>query len=268
MSLRVATWNINSVRIRLHLLQRLASEESPDIVCLQEIKVENGLFPHEAVAALGYKHACVHGQKGYHGVAILSRVPLSDVFSLGLLDAGQSRHIAARLEDGTEIHNVYIPAGGDIPDRELNPYYGFKLDYVSALNEWFTRERSAQVKQGKRLILTGDFNIAPQEHDVWSHRQLLNVVSHTPAEVERLNALQAAQGWVDSARLFTPPEEKLYSWWSYRNRDWRKSNRGRRLDHLWLSPGLAPALKSVKTLTDARDWERGSDHVPIVAEFT
>jgi exodeoxyribonuclease-3 len=122
-------------------------------------------------------------------------------------------------------------------------------------------------KSKKKLIILGDFNIAPLEHDVWSHKQLLNVVSHTPAEVERLDALKDSLGWCDLGRHFIKPEEKLYSWWSYRNRDWRKSNRGRRLDHIWVTPGLTPALKSFAIHQDARDWDSPSDHVPVMVDM-
>jgi exodeoxyribonuclease-3 len=263
MTLSICTWNINSVRLRLPLLKQLAAAHAPDVVCLQEIKVEDALFPHEGIKALGYTHIAARGQKGYNGVAILSRLPLAKVHGLALMDAPDARHIAATLPDGTEVHNFYVPAGGDIPDRVENPYYGFKLDYVVAMKEWFAKHR----KKTDKMVLVGDLNIAPGEHDVWSHKQLLDVVSHTPPEVERLNALYAAHDWQDAARRFTPHEQKLYSWWSYRNRDWKKSNRGRRLDHIWHTGPLGSALKKVDTLTHARDWTQPSDHVPVIAEF-
>lgn len=262
-TLRIVTWNINSVRLRISLLARLVEEASPDIVCLQEIKVADEHFPVAGIKALGFPHVIFSGQKGYHGVAILSKVPLENVHVLSLLDSPDRRHIAATLPDGTELHNLYIPAGGDIPDREQNPYFGFKLDYVDALKEWFTKART----KNQPMIAVGDFNIAPHEHDVWSHKALLNVVSHTPAEVERLNALQADLEWLDTARYYTPHSEKLYSWWSYRNRDWRASNRGRRLDHVWITQPLSGKLRACSTLTDARDWPQPSDHVPVVAEL-
>lgn len=258
--MRICTWNINSVRIRLHLLEALARTHAPDVIALQEIKAQEHVFPYDAIRALGYPHISICGQKGYHGVALLSRHPLRDVHCLKLLDAPDARHIAATLPDGTELHNFYVPAGGDIPNREENPYYGFKLDYVVAMREWFSKHRSAE----HRMILVGDLNVAPGEHDVWSHKQLLKIVSHTPAEVERLEALYAALNWQDAARHFTPHPEKLYSWWSYRNKDWRASNRGRRLDHIWVTPPLVPALARVETLTDMRDGTQPSDHVPIV----
>ncbi len=119
---------------------------------------------------------------------------------------------------------------------------------------------------GKR-ILVGDFNIAPLEHDVWSHKQLLNVVSHTQAEVDRLEQVRASHGWVDAVRHFVPDTEKLYTWWSYRARDWRASNRGRRLDHVWVTPSLAQKLKAATVVTDARDWPKASDHAPVVVDI-
>ncbi len=260
---RIATWNVNSIRIRLHLLQQISREHAPDIICLQETKVEDGLFPMEDVRNLGYAHCYFSGQKSYNGVALLSKHPLQDVHSLGIVDAAHKRHIAARLPDGTELHNFYIPAGGDIPNREENPAYGFKLDYVDAMRDWFSANR----KPSDKMILVGDLNIAPHEHDVWSHKQLLNVISHTPPEVERLNALLSDLRWTDTARHFTPMEQKLYSWWSYRNRDWRKSDRGRRLDHMWVTESLKPRLLASHTLKNARDWERGSDHVPVILDL-
>lgn len=263
MTLKIATWNINSVRIRLPLLQQFVDEANPDIVCLQEIKTVNELFPYEELAAMGYPYAYVHGQKGYHGVAIISKIELKLLDRLEILPDGGSRHISVQLPGGAQLHNYYIPAGGDIPDREANPYFGFKLDYVDAMREHYQKSSSKNAP----MIIVGDFNIAPREHDVWSHKQLLKIVSHTPPEIERLDKFYDSLGWQDAARHFTPEPEKLYSWWSYRNRDWKKSNRGRRLDHIWLTEPLAPTLKSCNTLIHARDWEKPSDHVPIVAEL-
>ena len=113
----------------------------------------------------------------------------------------------------------------------------------------------------------GDLNVAPLESDVWSHRQMLRVVSHTPGEVQRLNAVQSSARWVDAVRHFIPPDQRLYSWWSYRARDWTLSNRGRHLDHIWSSANLSGRLTGVEVLREARGWERPSDHVPVIARF-
>jgi len=261
--MKLTTWNINSVRLRLPLLKNLIAVHNPDVIALQEIKTADEFFPYEGVRALGFPHIEVRGQKGYHGVAILSKLPLTKPHRLSLLGHGDSRHITATLPDGTELHNFYVPAGGDIPDRVENPYFGFKLDYVDAMREWFAAQRTKKDK----MILVGDLNVAPGEHDVWSHKQLLKIVSHTPEETSRLDQFQAGLDWLDAARHLAPAPEKLYTWWSYRNKDWRASNRGRRLDHIWLTQPLAPRLKRLDTLTDARDWPQGSDHVPVTVEL-
>ena len=195
--MRITTWNINSVRIRLDLVRRLVKELKPDVLCLQETKVPDDLFPHRAFADLGFQHRRVHGMKGYNGVAILSRVPFSGGAPLPRCGKQDCRHLYARLPGGVELHNIYIPAGGDIP--------------------------------------------APQAND-------------------------KSLDWVDAVRHFIPAEERLYTWWSYRNRDWKVSDRGRRLDHVWVTPALKGKLRGASVHRDARDWESGSDHVPVTVE--
>ncbi len=264
MTLRIVTWNINSVRIRNPLLKQFVEQHRPDILCLQETKVEDHAFPFEDLKSLGFNHIHFKGQKSYNGVAILSKIPLDKVSCMTVAKLDHKRHICATLPDGTVLHNFYVPAGGDIPDREQNPAYGYKLDFVEDMTRWSQEAK----KNHPKMIILGDFNIAPLPHDVWSHKQLLKVVSHTPAEVERLEALRASLGWCDAARHFTPAEQKLYSWWSYRNRDWRKSDRGRRLDHVWVTPALAPALLQCETVKDARDWDSPSDHVPVMVDLS
>ena len=261
--MKIVSWNINSVRIRIALLKAMVEEWQPDILCLQETKVEDAHFPHAHLAALGFPHIVFAGQKSYNGVAILSKIPLVKKDTHDIATLGHKRHISAMLPDGTMLHNFYIPAGGDIPDVDENPAYAGKLRFVEEMQEWAKRE----AKTSPRIIAVGDFNIAPGEHDVWSHKQLLKVVSHTPPEVERLNALKETINWCDTARHFTQADEKLYSWWSYRNKDWKVANRGRRLDHIWVAPALVPALSAYHTLVHARDWQSPSDHVPIAIDL-
>ena len=263
--LTIATWNINSLRLRQAHLHRLVAELDPDILCLQETKVPDELFPTGAPADLGYPHVAYRGMKGYNGVAIFSRIPLTRLdFAPDWCAKGDCRHVAVTLavpSGPVELHDFYVPAGGDIPDRVENPKYGHKLDFVAEASAWF----AARPKLA-RAVLVGDLNIAPLEHDVWSHKQLLDVVSHTPAETQGLLAWQRAR-FIDAVRHFVPADEKLYTWWSYRNRDWRASNRGRRLDHIWVSPDLEAALVRHEILTDARDWPQASDHVPVCIEL-
>ncbi len=258
--LRIATWNVNSVRARLPLIERVLAEAAPDILCLQEIKVETAAFPRAWFEARGYPHMAIHGQRNHHGVATLARIPLADVERLDWCEKGDARHVATRLPDGVVLHNFYVPAGGDVPDPATNPRFAHKLAFLDEMIAWSKHVAAP-------AILLGDLNVAPLETDVWSHRQLLKVVSHTPPETTRLAALAESGPWVDAMRHFVPPEEKLFTWWSYRARDWRASNRGRRLDHVWVSPDLAPSLRAMTVLSETRDWERPSDHVPVVVDL-
>src|SRR5690606_19400961 len=155
-----------------------------------------------------------------------------------------------------------VPAGGDEPDPEVNPKFRHKLDFVAEMNAI-----RAEQDHLSSSILVGDLNIAPLEHDVWSHKQLLKVVSHTPVETESFEAMRKGGGWVDLMRLNVPYEQKLYTWWSYRAADWTASDRGRRLDHIWSSPNLVPGLSGIDILREARGWDRPSDHVPVIARF-
>ena len=261
--MKIATWNVNSVRIREAMLQRYLGQQTPDVLCIQETKVEDHLFPHEMAAALGYAHVLASGQKSYNGVAIFSKLPLTPLPAWDVLGNNEKRNIGAALPDGTELHNFYIPAGGDIPDVSANPKFRDKLAFVKAMHNWST----TQVNTKKPVVIMGDFNIAPFEHDVWSSKQLKDVVSHTPIERDALNALRESIGWVDVAREFVPHEQKLYSWWSYRNRDWKASNRGRRLDHIWVTPVLKANLKHFTITPETRDYESTSDHVPVLMEL-
>jgi len=250
------------------LLGKIAKTCKPDIICLQETKTPDEHFPIEAVTALGYKHTHIHGMKSYNGVAILSRVPFTTTEIHHRVGKKDCRHIAAQIQSKkfkkpVELHCLYIPAGGDEPDPDINEKFKHKLKFVDEMTRWFKKNRTADAP----LVALGDFNIAPLEHDVWSHKQLLKVVSHTPVEVEKLNKMYSSIGWQDAIRHFVPEEEKCYTWWSYRNRDWKKSNRGRRLDHIWVTKPLMPHLKSHKIHTVARDSEKPSDHVPVMIDL-
>lgn len=240
----------------IHLL----NIEAPDILCLQELKAEEDQFITRDIESLGYIHNVILGQKAYNGVAIMSKIPLKFAGSLDLLDNGDARHIAAELANGITIDNFYVPAGGYVPDREINKKFGEKLDYVAAMRDW-----CKNIRQSRR-ILVGDLNIAPLEDDVWSHKQLLNVVSHTPAEVELLLTTLKTGRWVDIVRADIPTG-KLYSWWSYRSPNWDAADKGRRLDHIWASRDLQRGHHRTRILRDARGWTRPSDHVPVIAEF-
>lgn len=260
--IKIATWNINSVRLRLPIVLKFLQERAPDVLCLQETKCPDEHFPTEELDALGYSSRVIRGQKSYNGVAILSRLPLEPLGHHDFCGKGDCRHVAARV-NGIALHCVYVPAGGDVPNPDENDKFAHKLAFVDEMATYF---QSDNAPEGPSIVV-GDLNIAPMEQDVWSHKQLLKVVSHTPVEVEKFTAAQKARDWVDVARAFTPADEKLYSWWSYRARDWAASNRGRRLDHIWATPDLRDRLKGCETLSEARGWEKPSDHVPVIAEL-
>jgi exodeoxyribonuclease-3 len=259
-TLTVASWNINSVRARLPILERFLKEEQPDILCLQETKVVDCDFPEGLFRRLGYRHLILCGQRMHHGVAIASRVPLHEDDRFDWQANGEARHVGVRLDCGIRIENVYVPAGGDVPDRSLNPKFGQKLDFLERMTRW-----SEQCREP--TLLVGDFNVAPLECDVWSHKALLNVVSHTPIEVDSLGKLHASNEWVDLGRHFHPAPGRLFTWWSYRSPDWTRNDRGRRLDHMWATRDVAALARRHHVYEPCRAWARPSDHVPLLTEF-
>lgn len=267
MRLRLCTWNVNSVRLRAEQAARFVREQAPDVLCMQEIKCREGEFPSAAFVEMGLPHLKIAGQKGWHGVAIASRLPIEDVPALDLCREGHARCVGGKVA-GIEIHNFYIPAGGDVPDREANPKFDHKLDFYEKLTaEMALRDPAAP------LAVVGDLNVAPGEFDVWNHRYMSKIVSHTPVEVEAMEALNASLSFIDLTREAYPGPEKLASWWSYRAADFRQSDRGLRLDHILVTPGLKDAAfrqgaTAARIHEDVRTWERPSDHAPVSADLT
>jgi len=180
-----------------------------------------------------------------------------------------SRHIAvtfgekAGLQDPVTVHNFYVPAGGDEPDVMVNPKFEHKLTFLDEMRDLDTLRPA----QKDRAIIVGDLNVAPLEHDVWNHKALLKVVSHTPIECEKLTAVREAGNWIDIARARIPEPEKIYTWWSYRAPDWAAANKGRRLDHIWVSQALGDRHHSFEIARDTRGWLGPSDHVPVTTEL-
>ena len=258
MTFTIATWNINSVRLRADLVCKLLKNEKIDVLCLQECKSPVDKFPLNVFSEIGFPHLVARGQKGYNGVAIVSKFPLLEKSAIDFAGLGHARHIAAQLEIGVTIHNFYVPAGGDEPDREKNEKFDQKLNYLSEMKKYFDKN------QPKKSVLVGDLNIAPLPEDVWDHKKMAKIVSHTQVEIDHLDAVQRAGNWVDVTRKDIPMK-KLYSWWSYRAKDWDTSDRGRRLDHIWASEDIASNTGGSRILREVRGWERPSDHVPVLA---
>lgn len=264
MRLSLVSWNVNSVRLRLPQIEQFLKDTDVDILCMQEIKCQEHEFPREAFEALGYGHIHIAGQKGWHGVALVSKIPFETLPAPAFCRRGEARAQGIRI-DGAEIWNFYIPAGGDFPDREGNDKFDHKLTFYERLIEDLERRGP-----DKPLLICGDLNIAPGEFDVWSHRQMLRVVSHTPIEIETFGKLMRAGDFHDPFRVAYPDPQRIFTWWSYRAADFRKSNRGLRLDHILLNPGLMAKVRgdiTAKIHDTVREWERPSDHAPIQTVF-
>jgi exodeoxyribonuclease III len=265
--LKLTTWNINSVRLRIDLVAKFIKAVRPDVLCLQETKCPDDRFPLKRFKRLGYEHVAMNGQKGYHGVVVISRLPFESFEVQSFCGKTDCRHISAvfgeraGFRDPITVHNFYVPAGGDIPDAAVNPKFAHKLSFLDEMRE----HAGLKASSSGRAILVGDLNVAPLEHDVWSHKQMIRVVSHTPIECEKLVAAQNAGGWIDSMRQHMPEPEKLYTWWSYRSPDWAAADKGRRLDHIWTSPQLADRVADIHIAKAYRGTERPSDHVPVTA---
>jgi exodeoxyribonuclease-3 len=262
--LTLASWNINSVRRRMDGVARLAELSQADVICLQEIKAENDSFPAEDIAALGYQHQAVAGERGYNGVAILSRWPLDAITVHHHCERHDARHISAMVSrpgaPPLAVHSLYVPAGGEIPDAERNAKFAHKLKFMDAIADHFAGSYGFR----DPMIVAGDFNVAPLPTDVWDHAKLSHVVTHTPIEIAALERMKRALSFVDVVREVIPAEDPVFTWWSYRTVEWQTYNRGRRLDHIWVTAPLRAHIAGVEVLTDVRHWQPPSDHVPVV----
>ena len=245
--MKIATWNVNSLKVRLpHLLEWLGANPV-DVICLQETKQQDADFPQAALQAAGY-HSAFCGQKTYNGVAILSRAPLGNVDE-------QKRVIAATI-NGLRVVCVYIPNGQSIDSDK----YQYKLKWLAALHDWLAEE----LKQYPKLALLGDYNIAPEDRDLYDPVGWAgNVLVSEPERTAFQNLLQL--GLRDSFRLFEQAE-KSYSWWDYRMMAFRR-NRGLRIDHILLSEALVAHCTSCVIDKAPRKLERPSDHTPVIAEI-
>ena len=192
--LAIASWNINSVRLRVELVSRFLKLADPDIMCLQETKCIDEKLPLENFEKLGYKFAAFRGEKSYNGVLILSKQKIVKVEKFNFCDKDDARHIGIELEDGIKVHNLYIPAGGDLPDTKLNPKFEHKINFLSEMKDKYFKG------ENRKTIIVGDFNIAPLPDDVWSHKALLNVVSHTKKETDILSEIKNKGQRLDTCR--------------------------------------------------------------------
>jgi exodeoxyribonuclease-3 len=253
--MRLATWNVNSLKVRLPQVLDWLGKHSPDALCLQETKLEDVNFPSADLAAAGYQSAFC-GQKTYNGVAILTRQPVTAV-SMGIpgFEDPQKRVIAATL-DGVRVVCVYVPNGESVESDK----YRYKLGWLDALSAWL----HAEMARHPALALLGDFNIAPADADVHDPRAWAGKVLCSDAERAAFAQL-AGMGLQDTFRLFAQPE-RSFSWWDYRMNAFRRKM-GLRIDHILASPVLATTCKSCRIDTEPRGNERPSDHAPVIADF-
>ncbi|MEQ9111878.1 MAG: exodeoxyribonuclease III [Rhodospirillaceae bacterium] len=259
--LRLISWNVNSVRRRLDQVIRVIDRWEPDVICLQELKAKEDVVPVDALAAAGYTHQAIAAQPGYNGVAILSRLPLTDTETFTWAERDDARHVFARIAaSGIGVHCVYVPAGGDIPDRVVNPKFDYKLRYLDALSDHFAGNYGFR----DPMIMAGDLNVAPLPADVWDHAKLRNIITHTDIEIAALERVKRSLHWIDTQREVTTEDDPVFTWWSYRAADWEATNKGRRLDHIWVTPGLKDRIDDVEVLTAVRHWIPPSDHAPVM----
>jgi exodeoxyribonuclease-3 len=253
--MKIATWNVNSLKVRLpHVLDWLAAQQ-PDILCLQETKLEDRAFPFPEIEAAGY-HAIHHGQKTYNGVAILARNEAQDVVrNIPDFDDHQARLIAASF-GATRIVCAYVPNGQAVGSDKFE----YKLKWLRALKSWLKDEMARY----PHLALLGDYNIAPEDRDVHDPKAWQGQVLCSEPERDAFRALLNL-GLADAFRLFDQAE-KVFSWWDYRMLAYQK-NLGLRIDHILLSPALADECASCRVDKAPRKLERPSDHAPVVAEL-
>ena len=253
--MKIATWNVNSLRVRLpHLLDWLGSQ-APDCVCLQETKCEDEVFPAAELAAAGYC-SLHHGQRSYNGVAILTRRDAAEVCrGIPRFVDEQSRVIAADYE-GVRVVSVYVPNGQSVGSDK----YEYKLRWYEALAAWLAEELRAH----PRLAVLGDFNVAPEERDVHDPAKWEGQIHFSLPERAALKELFGL-GFADAFRLFEQPE-KSFSWWDYRMLAFRR-NQGLRIDHVLLSPALAATCRACAIDVAPRRLERPSDHAPVICEL-
>ncbi len=253
--MKLATWNVNSLKVRLPHVLEFLDKHKPDALCLQEIKLEDPNFPIKDINAAGYQ-AVFAGQKTYNGVAILSPTPAVDVcIGIPSLDDPQKRVIAATV-NGVRVVCVYIPNGEAVESDK----YQYKLNWLMALIVWLKQELAVHGK----LALLGDYNIAPEDRDVFDPKQWAGKVLFSDPEKAAFKDL-VALGLADSFRMFDQAD-KSYSWWDYRMNGFKR-NLGVRIDHILLSTELAKSCKSCAIDTDFRAKERPSDHAPVIAEI-
>ena len=253
--MRLAAWNVNSLKVRLPQVLDWAARQQPDVLCLQETKLEDAKFPAADIQAAGF-HPLFSGQKTYNGVAILARAPATDAVAAIPGFADEQKRVLAATIGTLRVICAYVPNGESVESDK----YQYKLRWLAAFRDWLAAERA----QHSRIAVLGDYNIAPDERDVHDPAAWEGKVLFSRLEREAFGALLAA-GFKDAFRLFEQPE-RSFSWWDYRMNAFRRKM-GMRIDHILLSDELAPACTACTIDIEPRKNERPSDHAPVLADI-
>lgn len=255
--MRIATWNINSIKSRLDHVIAWCKSAQPDVLCLQETKCVDAKFPALDLGKAGFEYIAVHGEKSYNGVAILSKFPLADIQKDLPGDAPDApRRLIAATVEGVRVINVYVPHGTAFGTDKFT----FKLDWIARLRRYFDSTFALDDK----VLLCGDLNVAPHEMDVWNPRLWQDKMHFSKPEREAIQDLKR-WGFIDVFRQFNTETDE-YTWWDYFHHSFEK-NRGLRIDHIWTSPALADKCTDCWIDPEPRGWDAPSDHAPVVAEF-
>ena len=209
---------------------------------------------------MGYEFNYTNGMPGYNGVCILSKNKATEVKCINWCSKNDSRHIQIKV-NGINVHSLYVPAGGDEPDQKRNPKFKHKIDFLDELTLWIKKNKHT------KTIICGDFNVAMFKDDVWSHKNLCNVVSHTEIERKKLYNFLKSGNFIDVIRKFNNPPNNIFTWWSYRSPNFKVNNRGRRLDYIWTTKDLFEKTSNAQILSYTREWKKPSDHVPLIIDL-
>ena len=259
--MKIATWNVNGIRSRKAQVLALLKDEDIDLICLQETKVADELFPAQDFADAGYSHQHIVGQKAYHGVAILSRRPFAQTSRQVFAGIDDKRHAAVQLENALNIHCFYVPSGGDKPDVATNPRFDHKMRFLQEM------KAKAAAESTQASLWIGDLNVAYLEQDTWNHKRNRRLVGHCDVERAALaDVIQAGQ-FHDVPRAAVGPDARLFTWWGYRYKLSVQRDYGWRLDHILASPSAAKAVTRCQALKYTRLQASPSDHIPILAEL-
>lgn len=258
--MKIASWNVNGIRPRKEQILALLQSHNIDVLCLQETKIADEIFPHQEFIDAGYSHLHIIGQKAHHGVAIISRMPFVAKDRCVFAGIDDKRHAQVLLESGLAVHCFYVPSGGDVPDKAANPKFAHKIRFLNEM-------KLMAEKQSGAALWMGDLNVAYQENDTWDHKKNRRLVGHSDEERAALAAVVSQGRFHDLPRLEVGDDARLFTWWGYRYKLSVEKDYGWRLDHMLATPDLAKSITKCMVLKETRLFERPSDHVPILTEL-